>query len=319
MKMLVQKLRLKRVWIPLSFVVLFLFYTIHVNRYSLPEGVGYLLDGIVYDPISDHPVREDGPFGVTHELVSLSSKERMETIKRTLFEHGVKYQAIPVAEGYENIFVPGDVSNGFLLIEAHYDKEVDDPAFHAATDNSGSVAVLLAAIQSLKEELSKRPVAFLFTALEEQGLIGAFHFINYARQQGYHIEGTLCLDMVGRGNPVVATSANAAGFHFHVPFYGSILYNGRRFADGPDFWPIDRSMVSTYLPKTRTYKAFLSFTDANAFLRMGIPAIHLEGDNMWHAAQVWGRDTDTIDRLDERDLIECKNLIEHIVRKLKIR
>lgn len=317
MKALLRKLRLKRVWIPLSLIVLFLTYAIFVNRHSLCEGLSYLIDGIFYEPVSNYPVRSNGPFRLAHKLVSLSSLERMKAIKRTLSENGIDFQAIPVAEGYENIFVPGKLSKGFLLIEAHYDKRVDDMAFHAATDNTGSVVVLLAVIRELKDELPRRPVAFLFTALEERGLVGAFHFIEYARQRGYRVEGALCLDMVGRGRPVIATSANAAGFCFHIPFYRSMLYNGREFSDVPDLWPIDRSMLNTYLPKTRTYKAFVSCTDASAFLRMEIPALHLEGDNMWHADQVWGRNTDTIDRLDERALLECKSLIEQLVRKLR--
>jgi len=312
-----QKINRKRVCIPLAIIFGFLVYTIVINRYSLVEGVGYLLDGITYKPVASNPVRQDGPFGIIHKLVSLSSQERMEAIKSTLLGEGVRLNAIPVIDGYENIFVPGDVSNGFILVEAHYDKKMDDPAFQAATDNTGSVAVLLSAIRYLKEELPKRPVGFLFTPLEERGLIGAHRFIEYARQNEYRIKGVLCLDMVGRGKPVLATPANSAGFRFYVPFYGPILFDGRHLCKGPTSWGIDKSMVDTYLSKIDTYRAFLSHTNANAFIDAGTPAVHLEGNNMWHADQVWGRYTDTIDRLDEQDLLQCKKLVENLVKKLK--
>jgi len=44
--------------------------------------------------------------------------------------------------------------------------------------------------------------------------------------------------------------------------------------------------------------------------------VHLEGDNLWHADQVWGRKTDTLDRLDEQALLACKRLIEDLVKRL---
>jgi hypothetical protein len=58
-------------------------------------------------------------------------------------------------------------------------------------------------------------------------------------------------------------------------------------------------------------------TVLKAFIDAGIPVVHLEGNNMWHADQVWGRYTDTIDRLDEQDLLQCKKLVENLVKKLK--
>jgi hypothetical protein len=316
MKALLRALRLKRVWISLIVVSCAIACTALLNGHGLREGIAYLLDGVHYQPVSEHPIRKDGPFGLAHRLVSLSSLERMSAIKRTLSHIGVRFEGMAVARGYENIFVPGDLSKGFLLIEAHYDKAVDAPAFQAATDNTGSVVILLETIRLLREELPNLPVAFLFTALEEEGLTGAFHFIENAQRRDYRIKGALCLDMVGRGKPVVATSAEAAGFRFDVPFYGSVLYNGRTFARGPRVWPIDTAMRDTYLSRIRVYKAFVSYTDASAFLQRGVPALHLEGANMWHADQVWGRYTDTLERLDERDMLECRRLIEQVVKQL---
>jgi hypothetical protein len=75
-------------------------------------------------------------------------------------------------------------------------------------------------------------------------------------------------------------------------------------------------MRDTYLSRIRVYRAFVSYTDANVFLQRGVPALHLEGANMWHADQVWGRYTDTLERLDERDMLECQRLIEQVVKQL---
>jgi hypothetical protein len=75
-------------------------------------------------------------------------------------------------------------------------------------------------------------------------------------------------------------------------------------------------MRDTYLSRIRVNRAFVSYTDASAFLQRGVPALHLEGANMWHADQVWGRYTDTLERLDERDMLECRRLIEQVVKQL---
>ena len=258
--MVLWRLMLKRVWIPVSLLVLFMVYAITVNWHGLCEGIGYLVDGLVYESAARHPIRKTGEFGLAHKLVSLSSHERMEAIKRTLTAYGVHFEAIPVADGFENIFVPGKLADGFFLIEAHYDKAVDEPAFQAATDNTGSVVVLLAAIKALKDELTARPVAFLFTALEESGLSGAFSFVEYASHRGHHIQAALCLDMIGRGRPIVMTSASSAGFCFHIPFYKSMLYNGRKFTNAPDRWPLHKPLLDIYFPNCiRTYKAFVSY------------------------------------------------------------
>jgi hypothetical protein len=310
-------LRRKRVWAPLCVVAAVLAYAISMNWHGVVEGVPYLIDGACYEPVAENPISRDGEFGVVYELVSASTRERMRIIKRVLTESGVDFEAIPVAEGYENIFVPGDLSEEFLIITAHYDKQVDDPTFHAATDNTGSVVALLAAIRELKDELPDRRVAFLFTALEERWLVGAYRFIKYADAQGYRIGGVLCFDMVGRGRPVAATTAETVGFRFHIPFYGSRLYTGRGFEDVPRLWAIDQSLTKTYLPGVPTYKAFLTSSDAIAFLESDIPAVHVIGGNMWHCERVWAQYTDTVDRLDQRDLRRCADLIKAAVAKMR--
>jgi len=308
--------KLKWIWLSLSLFVLIVGCVIVVNWHGFREGLAYLAEGMQYTPAAQYPVQKTGPFGLAHDLVSLSSYERMATIKHTLAEYRVPFETIPAGHGYQNIFVPGKLDKGFLILEAHYDKEMDDPTFQAATDNTGSVVVLLSAIQTLKDEIAERPVAFLFTALEERGLSGAYRFIDYAGQRKYQIRGVFCFDMVGRGNVIAATSASTAGFCFHIPFYKSMLYNGRKFKDVPRILPFENALLETYLGGMQTLKAFVSYTDANAFLKHNIPAVHLEGDNLWHADQVWGRKTDTLDRLDEQALLACKRLIEDLVSRL---
>ncbi|MBT8370284.1 MAG: M20/M25/M40 family metallo-hydrolase [Deltaproteobacteria bacterium] len=274
------------------------------------------MNGIQYKPKAHHPVRLNGPFHITHELVSLTSFERMNTIKRVLKNLQVPFETIPAGYGHQNIFVPGRLEDGFLIFEAHFDKDKEDPSFQAATDNTGSVAVLLAVIETLKTDIGKLPVAFLFTALEEQGLRGALRFINVAVARNYNIKGVFCFDMIGRGQVVAATSGSTAGFCFRIPFYKSMLYNGREFKDAPRIIPFEHQFLENYLPEVSTLKAFVSYTNANAFLGHNIPAVHLEGDDLWHADQVWGKYTDTIERLDEQSLWECKQLIENMIRRL---
>ena len=75
-------------------------------------------------------------------------------------------------------------------------------------------------------------------------------------------------------------------------------------------------MRNAYLPGVPAYRAFLTCSDAIAFLENQIPAVHVIGSNFWHHERVWSQYTDTIDRLDEQDLLASKDLIKQIVRGL---
>ena len=82
-------------------------------------------------------------------------------------------------------------------------------------------------------------------------------------------------------------------------------------------WPMAESLREAHLPSVPTYRAFLSCSDANAFLENDIPALHVVGSNFWHHERVWSLYADTVDRLDEQDLLASKDLIEQIVRRLE--
>jgi hypothetical protein len=314
MKWLLSRLERKRVWIPLAVLLAFLVYGVAINWFSLTEGVPYLLDGLAYEPASDHPVTADGPFHLAHQLVVASSLARMEIIATTLTADGVRFEALPVDRGYKNIFVPGLISGSFVLVEAHYDKQIDDPSFQAATDNTGSVAVLLAAIHEMKDELPTCRIGFLFTALEEQGLVGARYFVRESRRRGMSIAQAVCMDGIGRGSPLLMTPAERAGFRFSIPFYRSVLYDGRSFGDDPAKHAVDAAQLPPPLRGLKVQHAFLSCTDADAFLEFGMRTCHIAGGNMWHLDQTWGRYSDTLERLDELDLQETKALVVSLVR-----
>ena len=316
MKRMRHLFRRRRVWMPLAIVSAAIVCVGLINRHALSEGMRYVFDGVVYEPVSERQIERDGPFGITYELVSQTSRERSDAIKRRLSELGVDHEAIPVADGYDNIFVPGEISDVFLLIDAHYDKVREDPEYQGATDNTGSVAVLLAAIEELGEELPNRRAAFLFTALEETGLRGAYRFVEVAKERDYRIDGVLCLDGVGRGPPVLATIAPAVGLRFWLPFWGWKLFDGSKVRDAPQVWPIDEAIRSTYVPQVRTNRAFLANTNANAFLTNGIPSVHIWGGNVWHGDQTWHSNSDTVERLDEDDLMQVKDVIMAAVERL---
>jgi hypothetical protein len=308
------KMRRKRVWVPLALALALLAYSVSANWFSLAEGVPYLVDGLSYEPRAAHPVTQDGPLRHLYDLARTSSHGRMEVIKRALAADGIAFRTLQTEGGFENIFVPCQPPGPFVLIDAHYDKDMEEADFQAATDNAGSVAVLLAVIHDMKDELKASRVAFLFTPLEERGCLGAIYFTQFVQCENLDVSCAVCVDCVGRGAPVLMTPADRAGFRFHIPFYGSRLYDGRSFGAAPARHPVDVGTLPEPLRKLPVQRAFLSYTDANAFLAAQVPACHIMGANMWHADQTWGKYSDTADRLDETDLQKATDILEDLVR-----
>ena len=307
--------RHKRVWIPSALLAGYLLLFVIVNLRALYEGVGYFRDGMRYEPVAEHPVQEDGPFGVVHELIELTTQERAKLIEAKVRELGYTYEAIEVQDGHVNLFVPGKIDEPFLLLTAHYDKLFDRPEFHAACDNTSSVVLLIKALEELKEEFAERRVAFLFSAMEEQYLQGAYHFAKLARERGYRIEGVVALDILGRGEPALMTSGQGNGFTFRVPPLGQFTYNGYQFYRTPRTWPVHDELLPTQTFGLREHHAFITYTDATAFLAEGYPAVHVMTHNMWHNEHIWNNNNDTVEKLDEEALQRHLDLVLKIVRE----
>lgn len=89
-----------------------------------------------------------------------------------------------------------------FLVTGHYDSRNSDTlntkdAAPGANDDASGTAVSLECARVLSKYKFPATLIFLSVAGEEQGLYGAKHFAQMARQQGWDIEGVLNNDIVG--------------------------------------------------------------------------------------------------------------------------
>jgi len=95
-----------------------------------------------------------------------------------------------------------DNSKRIYLVTGHYDSRNSDTlntkdAAPGANDDASGTAVSLECARVLSKYKFPATLIFLSVAGEEQGLDGAKHFAEMARQQGWEIQGVLNNDIVG--------------------------------------------------------------------------------------------------------------------------
>jgi Zn-dependent M28 family amino/carboxypeptidase len=103
---------------------------------------------------------------------------------------------------YRNIVadVPREtVSDAVLVIGAHYDSVRTTPG---ADDNASGIAGLLGLARLLAKQEMRTAVRFVAFALEEMPVyrtrnMASYHYAEYLDQQGVHVEGMICLEMIG--------------------------------------------------------------------------------------------------------------------------
>jgi hypothetical protein len=110
-------------------------------------------------------------------------------------------QPTPLTNVYA-VLKGSDPGNRIVLVTGHYDSrrtDVLDPAGDApgANDDASGTAVSLESARALSKLKPRATVIFLAVAGEEQGLDGAKHFAQMAKQAGWNIEAVLDDDIVG--------------------------------------------------------------------------------------------------------------------------
>jgi Zn-dependent M28 family amino/carboxypeptidase len=110
-------------------------------------------------------------------------------------------QPTPLTNVYA-VLKGSDPANRIVLVTGHYDSrrtDVMDGTGDApgANDDASGTAVSLASARALSKLKLRATVIFLTLAGEEQGLDGAKHFAQMARQEGWNIEAALDDDIVG--------------------------------------------------------------------------------------------------------------------------
>ena len=93
-------------------------------------------------------------------------------------------------------------ANRMVLVTGHYDSVDlnlfdDRGAAPGANDDASGVAVSLACARALSKLHLPATIVFAAVAGEEQGLVGATHLAQLARQQGWELEAVLNNDIVG--------------------------------------------------------------------------------------------------------------------------
>ena len=144
-----------------------------------------------------------------------------------------------------------------LLVMAHYDTVPPSPG---AVDNAAAVGVLLELARVLHDAPPAHPVMLMFTADEEQGLVGAEAF---AEQRGSEVDFAVALDLVGGSGALVLNGASkligSAEMHW--------IADAARRAGVVLRAPLPHRVISRWWPEAER-------SDHGAFTRRGIRAVH---------------------------------------------
>jgi hypothetical protein len=283
------------------------------NIYSLIEGARYVAQWITWAPESGQRIEPNGAFGLCHRLVEQDNAGRLQTILAHLRALGLEPVLIPVPEHpLPNVLVTLGGTGPYTLYMAHYDKTRADRHYQGASDNTAAVTVLLSVAERLAPRSDTQPIALLWTAAEEQGLLGARAFVDWAPAHGIEIAAAVNLDMLGRGKLAVRPSG-WPGLHIYVPALGYLVYDGRSLAHAQPIIQPDRALVRRLQTTARgelvIYRRFAAYGDAAPLQATGIPCATLSSADIYYLDRVWERDADRIELLDEVHLERAATLL----------
>lgn len=92
------------------------------------------------------------------------------------------------------------LKNEYVVISSHYDHVVarDGVIFPGADDNASGVVGMFEIAEAMMIERPRRSVIFIWHAAEEEGLIGAYNFVQHCPVPVEAISANLNLDMISR-------------------------------------------------------------------------------------------------------------------------
>jgi len=130
---------------------------------------------------------------------------------------------VGVVEGSDPV-----LKNEYVLVTGHYDHvgEKDQFIFHGADDNASACAAVIAMAEALTSTRTrpKRSVMFLVFEAEEDGLLGAFHYVDHPIAPMDKTVAVLNMDMIGRDEDSPTWNTHAADNRNSVNVVGT-LYN----------------------------------------------------------------------------------------------
>lgn len=116
----------------------------------------------------------------------------------------------------------GTVSDQVILVEAHVDSV--GASFAGADDNASGVAVLLEMARVLKDYSNKKTLRFFVTNGEEQGLVGAIHYVKVLTSENRLRDLSLVInmDMVGYNSNGVVELETDPPFEDLAKWFGEL-------------------------------------------------------------------------------------------------
>lgn len=301
----------KRALSAVFFAVLFLVVLLAVpNLASLHDGLLFLRDMLSYRPDDVRHIDPNGPFGMCGALVQLRNAERAAYIRDYLTARGIPFEQI-AASNSPNILVRFPPAGLYTIFSAHYDKLIDTPEYQGASDNSAAVCALLAAADTLSKRTLARPIALLWTAEEEQGLVGARAFVAHAQRIRLQVAHVVNLDSIGRGGLAARASGERSGLVFLLPAFGEWVYDGHNLRASAPYRLPDPALLARLgrLAPITVLDRMVAYSDGSRFEGAGWPTVTLTGDNIYFIEETWHSLRDRIELLDERNLELAYNLL----------
>jgi hypothetical protein len=179
-----------------------------------------------------------------------------------------------------------------VLVTGHYDSrksDVMDPTADApgANDDGSGVAVSLESARALGKLKFRATIIFLAVAGEEQGLYGARHFAQMARQAGWNIEAVIDDDIVGGDRSPGQDAGVVRVFSEGIPVAADAkqlqqirAIGGESDSDSRELARYMAEVAATYSPGVKPLLIFrpdryLRGGDHTAFNQQGFAAIRL--------------------------------------------
>ena len=188
-----------------------------------------------------------------------------------------------------------------VLVIAHYDHlgVEGGQVYPGADDNASGVAVTLAVARVLAKSPPAQRVVFVFSALEEYGLVGAHAYVRAPEVPLAETRAVINLDMVGRNLFADATNQEAKLAAVGLPDAPELLAHATAAAQdaGLTLAPVSVNTLTLLLQDHRG--------DDWPFRDAGVPAVHFSSS----VHDDYHQPTDTADKLVPAQLVRTAKLV----------